>query len=161
VGLQKCPDCGADVSTAAAACPKCGRPSGKAKKAMKRVGRGLLIACIPLGLLGLAAIGVALEMRHAKRVFHLQIAAVNAGIVIVELTSCSTTSPGPGALMDALTAKSEEFHLTEAEKKELSRTLAKSMADEIAGEAQHPVTKDFCASISDYEGWLEHIKGLE
>jgi hypothetical protein len=51
VGLQKCPDCGADVSTAAPACPKCGHPFGKTKPSAKNVGRGsVLLLFIVVGV---------------------------------------------------------------------------------------------------------------
>jgi uncharacterized protein len=51
VGLQKCPDCGADVSTAAPACPKCGHPFGKTKPSAKNVGCGsVLLVFIVVGV---------------------------------------------------------------------------------------------------------------
>jgi uncharacterized protein len=55
VGLQKCPDCGTDVSTAALACPKCGRPFAKGKPSAKNVGCGSV-------LLLFAAVGILVAM---------------------------------------------------------------------------------------------------
>jgi len=55
VGLQKCPDCGTDVSTAAPACPKCGRPFAKAKPSAKNVGCGaVLLFIVVVGVLAAA-----------------------------------------------------------------------------------------------------------
>ncbi len=52
MGLQKCPDCGTDVSTAAPACPKCGRPFAKAKPSARNVGCGaILLIIVVVGIL--------------------------------------------------------------------------------------------------------------
>lgn len=165
MGLEKCPDCGADISTVAAACPKCGRPTGRAKEraksAMKRVATWSLLALVPLGILGLTWVFFTSAHEHDERLFHLKVAASNAGGVIVQLTNCSTSSPTPQAVMDALTAKPEEFHLTAIEQKELAETLAESKAKEVVEENRDPLRPDFCARMSDYEPFVQHIKELQ
>jgi hypothetical protein len=55
VSLQKCPDCGTDVSTAAAACPKCGRPFKAKQSAKSSIGCGSV-------LLLFAAVGILAAM---------------------------------------------------------------------------------------------------